>query len=103
MVQDFDLDDFNMLDMKAKKDLTSLSEFENGILTKGELIHKNKGLLLKEINDAIRSLNQSLMVNLKDHLTNLPPYNFYAVKIRFRKTSTRKIWVNSCFKQVFRR
>jgi len=103
LVQEFEIDDFNMLDMNAKKDLTSLSEFENGLLAKGKLLHKNTGLLLEEINDTIRSLNQSLMVNLTDHLTNLPQYNFYTVEIRFRKTSTRQIWVNSCFKQVFRR
>ncbi len=102
MVQDLDIDDFNTLDMKAKKELTTLSGFENCLLTKGELIHKNTGPLLEEISDAIKCLNKSL-VNLTDRLTNLSPYNFCAVESRFRKTSTKKIRLNSYFKDDFRR
>lgn len=81
MVQDIDLDDFNMLDMKAKKILMALTEFDKGLLAKGELIHKKTGLLPEEINYAIRSLKQSLMVNLADSLTNLLSYKFYPVEM----------------------
>ena len=43
MVEDFNLDDFNMLGMNAKKVLIVLSELEQGLLAKGELIHKKTG------------------------------------------------------------
>ena len=50
-------------------------------MAKGELIHKKTGLIPEEINDAVRSLKKSLMVDLADRLTSLPPYDFYAVEI----------------------
>jgi hypothetical protein len=80
-VSDFDLEDFNMIDMNAKKVLVALSEFTEGELVKGELIHKKTGLTPMTINDAIRILAKSLLVNVPNALQNLPPYNFYAVEI----------------------
>jgi hypothetical protein len=35
MSEDFDLEDFNMIDMGAKKVLEALSEFDEGVLVKG--------------------------------------------------------------------
>jgi len=81
LVEDFDLDDFNMIDMKAKKVLLALSEFDKGVLVKGELIHKKTGLPPMEINGAVRSLSKSLLVDIPDALKNLPPYDFYVVEI----------------------
>lgn len=81
MSENFDLEDFNMIDMSAKKVLETLSEFEKGELVKGELIHKKTGFIPAEINDAVRSLAKSLLVNIPDALTNLAPYDFYAVEI----------------------
>jgi hypothetical protein len=81
MAQNFDLEDFNMIDMKSKKVLETLSEFDKGEAIKGELIHKKTGLLPMEINEAVRSLAKSLLVNIPDAFVNLPPYDFYTVEI----------------------
>jgi hypothetical protein len=81
LVQNFDLDDFNMIDMKAKKVLEALSGFDRGLLVKGELVHKTTSLLPAEINHAVRSLAKSLLVDIPDSLRDLPPYDFYAVEI----------------------
>ncbi len=80
-VSDFDLDDFNMIDLDAKKVLVALSEFNEGELVKGELIHKKTGLTPMEINDAIRVLAKSLLVDVPYSLKNLDPYNFHAAEI----------------------
>ena len=81
MEESFDLEDYNMIDMRAKRVLVALSEFEKGELAKGELIHKKTGLVPSEVNDAVRSLAKSMLVNIPDALKNLPPYDFYAVEI----------------------
>ena len=81
MVDNFDLEDFNMIDMRAKKVLGALSKFDKGVLAKGELIHKKTGLMPADINEAVRSLSTSLLVEIPDSLKNLPPYDFYAVEI----------------------
>ncbi len=81
MAQNFDLEDFNMIDMNAKKVLEALSEFDKGELVKGELLHKKTGFIPQDINDAIRSLAKSLLVNIPDALRDSPPYNFYSVEI----------------------
>jgi len=81
MAENFDLEDFNTIDMKAKKILVALSNFERGELVKGELIRKTTNLTLFEINEAVRSLVKSLFVDIPDSLKNLPPYEFYVVEI----------------------
>lgn len=81
MVQNFDLEDFNMIDMQAKRVLETLAKFDKGQLVKGDLIHIKTGLIPKDINDAVRSLAKSLLVNVPDPLRSSPPYNFYAVEI----------------------
>ncbi len=81
LAQNFDLDDYNMIDMNAKKVLVALSESEKGTVLKGEEIHRKTGLLPELINEAVRSLKKSLLVDVSDDLKNLPPYGFYAVEI----------------------
>lgn len=81
LVESFSLDDFNMIDLNAKKVLVALSEYEKDLLVKGELVHKKTGLVPDTINEAIRSLKKSLFVDIPYELKNLPPYNFYAVEI----------------------
>jgi len=46
LLKDFDLDYFNMIDMKAKKVLESLYEMNEGEFLKGEQIHRKTSLLL---------------------------------------------------------
>ena len=80
-VPDFDLDDFNILDMNAKKVLEVLSEFNAGEFAKGEQLHKKTGLTPEDINDAVRELEKSLLVENPDIARGSPPYDFYAVQI----------------------
>ena len=68
MAENFDSEDFNMIDMQAKKVLEALSEFDKGLLVKGEMIHKKTGLIPDAINDAVRSLAKSLLVDIADAL-----------------------------------
>ena len=81
MAKDFDVEDYNMVDMQAKKVLVALSEFDKGELVKGDLIHKKTGLIPSEINDAVRSLAKSLLVDIPEPLRNSSPYDFYSVEI----------------------
>lgn len=81
MAEKFELEDFNMIDMQAKKVLVALSEFDKGLLVKGEMVHKKTGLVPDAINDSVRSLAKSLLVDISDPLRNSPPYEFYAVEI----------------------
>jgi hypothetical protein len=78
---DFDLDDFNILDMNAKKVLEALSEFLAGEFVKGEQIHKKTGIMPGDINDAVRELEKSLLADNPDIGRKSPPYDFYAVQI----------------------
>jgi len=80
-LSDFDLDDFNMIDMKAKKVLDALSEFNKGEFVKGEEIHKKTGLTPDEINEAVKTLEKSLLIEIPSVFQRLPPYDFYAVEI----------------------
>jgi hypothetical protein len=80
-MSDFDLEDYNMVDMDAKKVLVALSEVNKGELVKGEVIHKKTGLTPTEINDAVRSLKKSLLIDVPEPMSNLPPYDFYAAEI----------------------
>ncbi len=80
-MQDFDLDDFNILDMNAKKVLEALSEFNEGEFAHGEQIHKKTGLISSELNDAVRELEKSLLVSNPDIGRKSPPYDFYKIQI----------------------
>ena len=81
MSNDFDLDDFNMIDMNAKKVLKALSEFSKGEFVKGEQIHKKTSLAPDTINEAIKSLEKSLLIEIPSVFQKLAPYDFYAVEI----------------------
>ena len=80
-MSDFDLDDFNMIDMKAKKVLEALSEFKSGEFVKGEEIHKKTGLPPDQINESVKPLEKSLLIEIPSAFQRLPPYDFYAVEI----------------------
>ena len=81
MQSDFDLDEYNMIDMNAKKVLEALSEFNKGEFAKGEELHKKTGLTPETINGAVKVLEKSLMVNNPSISDKLPPYDFFAVEI----------------------
>lgn len=81
MSETFDLEDFSMIDMNAKKVLVALSESGKGIFVKGEEIHKKTGLVPADINESVKSLAKSLLVDVPGNLQGLPPYDFYGVEI----------------------
>jgi DNA-binding MarR family transcriptional regulator len=72
----FDLDDFNMIDMKAKKVLDALSEFNKGEFVKGEEIHKKTGLTPDDINEAVKVLEKSLLLDVPSVFKRIPPLRF---------------------------
>ena len=81
MVEDFEQDDFNMLPTPAKRVLVALSEFEKGLLVKVDLIHKKTGLMPEALNEAVRHLSKSKLINNPDPSKKFGPYDFYAVEI----------------------
>jgi len=80
-LENFELEDFNMIDMNAKKVLEALAEFNRGEFAHGAQIHIKTGLTPETINEAVRVLEKSLLVNNPDISRQLPPYDFYAVEI----------------------
>ncbi len=81
MQPDFDLDEYNMIDMNAKKVLEVLSQFSQGEFVRGEQIHKKTGFTPDTINGAVRVLEKSLLVNNPAISDKSPPYNFEGVEI----------------------
>jgi hypothetical protein len=81
MVEDFEQDDFDMLDQSAKQVLKALSEFEKGLLVKVDLIHRRTGLMTEGLNDAVRHLSKSQLIDILDTPKRMGPYEFYAVEI----------------------
>jgi len=81
MVEDFEQDDFDMLDPATKRVLVALSEFEKGLLVKVDIMHKKTGLMPEALNDAVRHLLQSKLIDNPYPSKKFGPYDFYAVEI----------------------
>ena len=81
MVEDFEQDDWDMLDPSAKRVLIALSEFEKGLLVKVDQIHRKTGLMPEALNDAVRHLSKSKLINNPDPAKRFGPYDFYAIEI----------------------
>lgn len=81
MVDDFEQDDFDMLDQSAKRVLVALSQFEKGLLVKVDLVHKRTGLMPEGLNDAVRHLSKSGLIEVLDTPKRMGPYDFYALEI----------------------
>lgn len=81
MVEDFEQDDFDMLDESAKQVLAVLSQFEKGLLVKVDLLHKKTGLMPEGLNDAVRHLSKAKLIDIPDASKRFGPYEFYAVEI----------------------
>jgi hypothetical protein len=54
-MQNFELDDFNILDMTAKKVLEALYEFGQGEFVRGEQLHKKTGLPPEDLNKLLEN------------------------------------------------
>ena len=81
MVEDFEQDDWDMIDSSARRVLVALSEFEKGVLVQVDLIHKKTGLMPKGLNDAVRHLSKSNLINNPVPSKRYGPYDFYAIEI----------------------
>lgn len=80
-MENFELEDFNMIDMDAKRVLEALAEVKRGEFVHGEEIHMKTGLLPETINQAVKVLEKSLLVNNPSISRKSPPYDFYWVEI----------------------
>jgi len=81
MVEDFEQDDFDMLDPQARRVLVALSQFEKGLLVKVDLLHRKTGLMPEGLNDAVRHLSKSKLIGTLETPKRMGPYEFYAVEI----------------------
>ncbi len=79
--EDFEQDDFDMIDQSAKRVLVVLSEFEKGLLVTVDLLHRKTGLMPEGLNDAVRHLSKSKLIDMLETPKRLGPYEFYAVEI----------------------
>jgi hypothetical protein len=76
-----DIDQVNAIDMNAKKVLEALAALCQGEFANGEQLQQLTGLTPEVINNSIRQLEKSLLINNPSLEDNIPPYDFYAVEI----------------------
>jgi hypothetical protein len=76
-----DIDQVNAIDMNAKKVLEALAALNQGEFANGEQLQQLTGLTPEVINDAVRQLEKSLLIDNPSLEDNIPPYDFYAVGI----------------------
>ena len=81
MVEDFEQDDFDMIDPSAKRVLVALSQFEKGLLVTVDLLHKKTGLMPEALNDAVRHLSKSKLIDIPDAEKKHGPYDFSTIEI----------------------
>ena len=70
-----------MIDSTARRVLVALSEFEKGLLVKVDILHKKTGLMPRGLNDAVRHLSTSGLIDNPYPSKKFGPYDFYAVEI----------------------
>ena len=66
MVEDFEQDDFDMIDPSAKRVLVALSQFDKGLLVTVDQLHKKTGLMPEALNDEVRHLSKSKLIDIPD-------------------------------------
>ena len=81
MVEDFEQDDFDMLDPSTKRVLVALSQFDKGLLVKVNLLHRKTGLMPEGLNDAVRHLSKAKLIDMLETPKRMGPYEFYAIEI----------------------
>jgi hypothetical protein len=81
MIEDFEQDDFDMIDPSAKRVLVALSQFEKGLLVTVDLLHKKTGLMPEALNDAVRHLSKAKLIDIPDATKKHGFYDFNAVEI----------------------
>ena len=81
MDENFEQDDFDMIDPSAKRVLVALSQFEKGLLVTVDILHKKTGLMPEALNDAVRHLMKSNLIDNPEPEKRHGPYDFNAVEI----------------------
>jgi hypothetical protein len=81
MVEDFEQDDWDMIDSTSRRVLLVLSEFKKGLLVKVDILHKKTGLMPEGLNDAVRHLSKSKLIDNPFPSKKYGHYDFYAVEI----------------------
>ena len=81
MAEDFVQDDWDITDSNARRVLMALSEFEKGLVVKVDMLHKKTGLMPRGLNDAVRHLSKSGLIDNPYPSKKFEPYDFYAVEI----------------------
>jgi hypothetical protein len=76
-----DIDQVNAIDMNAKKVLEALAALSKGEFANGEQLQQLTGLTPEVINNSVRQLEKSLLIDNPSLEDNIPPYDFYAVGI----------------------
>jgi hypothetical protein len=81
MSEDFEQDDFDLLDQPTKQVLVALNQFDKGLLVKVDLVHRKTGLMPEGLNDAVRHLSKAKLIDILETPKRMGPYEFYAVEI----------------------
>jgi hypothetical protein len=81
MTENFEQDDFDILDPTAKRVLVTLSQYEKGLLVKVDLLHRKTGLMPEGLNDAVHHLSKAKLIDILDTPKKMGPYEFYALEI----------------------
>ena len=81
MDETFEQDDFDMIDPEAKRVLVALSQFEKGLLVTVDLLHRKTGLMPEALNDAVRHLLKSKLIDIPDPTKRHGPYDFEVIEI----------------------
>ena len=81
MIEDFEQDDFDMIDPSAKRVLVALSQFDKGLVVTADILHKKTGLMPEALNDAVRHLSKSKLIDIPEPAKKHSPYDFNAVEI----------------------
>ena len=81
MVEDFEQDDFDMIDPSAKRVLVALSQFDKGLVVTADILHKKTGLMPEALNDAVRHLSKAKLIDNPEPEKKHGPYDFNTVEI----------------------
>ena len=81
MDENFEQYDFDIIDPSAKRVLVALSQFEKGLLVTVDLLHKKTGLMPEALNDAVRHLSKSKLIDIPEPTKKHGPYDFNTVEI----------------------
>jgi hypothetical protein len=81
MTENFEQDDFDILDQTAKQVLKVLSQYEKGLIVKVDLLHRKTGLMPEGLNDAVHHLTKAKLIDILETPKRIGPYEFYALEI----------------------